>query len=206
MNARCLRHSSPAAGLAALALAGLALAALALAALALAACGGGSKPPAATIAHSSKDNGAQDAYRFSACMRTHGVTGFQDPRVETHGNQLSVVIHVDPAITGSPDFKSAQKACMHLMPGATNGPSPGQQRAREQAFLAFAKCMREHGFPTFPDPTSQGQITPQMLSRAGIDLQQPAIKPAADACVPVTNGAITRADVDQAISSSHAAG
>ena len=59
--------------------------------------------------------------------------------------------------------------------------------------------MREHGFPKFPDPNSQGRLTPAMLSAAGIDLQQPAIKPAADACVSVTHGFVTKADINQAI-------
>ncbi len=195
MNTRRLRCSLPTVGLAA------------LTALSVAACGGGSKPPASTVSgHSAHDSGAQDAYRFSDCMRAHGVGNFQDPRVTTHGNQVSVMIRVDPAITGSPNFKSAQKACVHLLPGAINGPSPAHQRAREQAILAFAKCMRGRGFPNFPDPTTQGQLTPEMLSRAGINLQQPAIKPAAYACLPLTHGIITRADVDQAISGSHAPG
>lgn len=169
-------------------------------ALLIAACGGANKPPADTVSgHSSQDNGAQDAYRYSACMRTHGVTNFQDPHVSQSGNTIKVAIHVDPRITGSPNFKSAQTACAHLLPGAINGPSPAQQRAREQAILAFAKCMRRHGFPKFPDPTSQGQITPAMLSRSGINLQQPAIKPAAYACLPLAHGIISRADINQAI-------
>lgn len=167
--------------------------------LLVAACGGASRPPTATVSgHRQKDNGAQDAYRFSACMRTHGVTNFQDPHVHTSGNQVSVVVRVDPAITGSPDFRSAQRACAHLLPGPINGPSPAQ-RARARALLAFAGCMRQHGFPRFPDPTSQGRLTPAMLSSSGIDLRQPAIRPAAYACLPLTHGIITRADVNQAI-------
>jgi hypothetical protein len=166
----------------------------------VAACGGGAKQPANTASSHSQHNGARDAYRFSACMRTHGVTNFQDPRVRTTGNQIQVAIHVDPAITGSPNFKSAQRACSHLLPEGGNGPSPAQQRGRAEAILAFAKCMRHHGFPKFPDPTGQGQLTPAMLSQAGIDLHQPAIRPAAYACVEVTHGLLTRADINQAVS------
>ncbi|HWF55765.1 MAG TPA: hypothetical protein VG223_14100, partial [Solirubrobacteraceae bacterium] len=82
---------------------------LAAAALLIAACGGSKKPPT-TSAVGSHSSGTNAAYRFSACMRTHGVTNFQDPKVSTNGNQVKVAIHVDPAITGSPSFKSAQKA------------------------------------------------------------------------------------------------
>ncbi|MGH2862091.1 MAG: hypothetical protein ACRDLT_11400 [Solirubrobacteraceae bacterium] len=188
-----------------------ALAVAGLTAVLVAACGGGSKPPSPSVSgHSSKDNGAQEAYRigvrYSACMRTHGVTKFQDPRVHTQGNHVSVMIQVDPAITGSPAYKSAQKACGHLLPNAANGPSPARQRARTDAIVAFAKCMRQHGFPRFPDPTSQGQLTPEMLTKAGISLQQPAVKPAAYACLPLTHGILSRADVNQAIANPNGSG
>lgn len=62
------------------------------------------------------------------------------------------------------------------------------------AELAFARCIRGHGFPRFPDPTSAG-ITHELLASAGIDLHQPAVVRAADACVGVTHGLITRAGV-----------
>jgi hypothetical protein len=61
--------------------------------------------------------------------------------------------------------------------------------------LAFARCLRSHGFPDFPDPTSSGQLTHEMLATAGINLRQPALVPAADACVSVTHGLITKAAV-----------
>lgn len=167
----------------------------------VAACGGAKKPPSPSVTgHGSKNSAVASAYHYADCMRSHGVSSFQDPHVHQSGNSMSVGFRVDPQITGSPNFKSAQRACAHILPGLSNGPTPAQTRAREQAILAFASCMRHHGFPKFPDPTSQGRLTPTMLSKAGIDLQQPAIKPAADACVSVTHGIISRADVNQAIS------
>jgi hypothetical protein len=69
--------------------------------------------------------------------------------------------------------------------------------------LAFARCLRRHGLARFPDPNSQGQITRQMISAAGIDLHQPAVLSAAKACVGVTHGVITQADVDRAINGPH---
>ena len=61
--------------------------------------------------------------------------------------------------------------------------------------LAFARCMRSHGFPSFPDPSSSGQLTHEMLANAGINIHQPAVLQAADACVSVTHGFITKAAV-----------
>jgi hypothetical protein len=135
-------------------------------------------------------------------MRKHGVTNFPDPKVTVHGNQVSVMIGINPALTAAPQFKSAQRACQGLMAGAA-APSPQQLHAREQAFLAFARCMRSHGVPRFPDPTNQGQITPNMLSSAGVDLHAPQTLTAGLACASVTHGLITRADVARAVNGSH---
>jgi hypothetical protein len=179
----------------------------ALVAVLVAACGGSEKPPATgsgsngSAARSLKGVVA-DAYKQSACMRRHGVKSFPDPTVVTSAHQQMIGIHITPAITGSPSFKSAQKACAHLMPGPGNntvGPSAAQQRAHTEGLLAFAACMRTHGFKSFPDPDSQGNLTPAMLQRANIDLEQPAVKPAADACAAVSHGQITKADINQAI-------
>ncbi len=126
--------------------------------------------------------------------------------MSTNGNSIQIAVHVDPAITEAPAFKSAQRACAYILPNAGNGPTPAQVRAHTDAILAFARCMRQHGFPRFPDPDSQGRLTPAMLSAAGIDLQQPAIKPAAYACLPLTHGILTRADVNQAVANPNGSG
>lgn len=139
-------------------------------------------------------------------MRKHGVSAFQDPQVTSHGNSTSVTLHLDPAMTESPDFKTAQHACAHILPGLSVGPSVGSTRAHAAAMLAFARCMRAHGFPRFPDPNSQGQLTLTMIRQAGIDIEQPAIKPAAYRCAPLTHGLLTRADINQAIANPNSGG
>ncbi len=46
--------------------------------------------------------------------------------------------------------------------------------------LANARCMRNHGVPTFPDPTFSGNhIT---IGDGGVDPDSPAFKRAAAAC------------------------
>ena len=100
------------------------------------------------------------------------------------------------APTRSPAARSAETACRHLLPG---GGPPRQSAAHSQAqtvaALAFAHCLRSHGLPNFPDPTSSGQITHETLANAGINLHQPAVLQAADACVSVTHGVLTKAAV-----------
>jgi hypothetical protein len=179
-----------------------------LAAIAVSGCGGANTPPknSASVGGSSDKGPGAAAYKYADCMRQHGVSSFQDPHVSTSGNQVSVTMRVTPAITGSPDFKSAQKACVHILPIGNNGPSPAQEQAREQDILAFARCMRQHGFSRFPDPDSQGNLTPAMIEAAGINLKAPAVKPAADDCVSVTHGILTMAAVAQAIANPNGSG
>jgi hypothetical protein len=55
--------------------------------------------------------------------------------------------------------------------------------------------MRTHGIPNFPDPTSSGQVTHEMLTNAGINVHQPAVLQGVDACVSVIQGVLTRAAV-----------
>ena len=129
-------------------------------------------------------------------MRSHGVPSFPDPHVvvNTPGKQAIGIHPLPKSIASSPQFKAAQEACKGIMPAPENG-SPKQQTERERAratyMLAFAQCLRSHGVPGFPDPTAQGQLTPEMIHAAGVDLQAPSVLTAAQACVGVTHGAIT---------------
>jgi hypothetical protein len=86
---------------------------------------------------------------------------------------------------------------MQLLPTA---PSELQQTRRRFAdALAFANCMRARGFPSFPDPTSQGELHPQMVTAAGINLHQPKLLRAGLACVPVTHGLLTPGAIERAV-------
>ncbi len=48
-------------------------------------------------------------------------------------------------------------------------------RAGIAELLAFARCIRSQGFASFPDPTSSGGITHQMVAAVGINLHQPEV-------------------------------
>jgi hypothetical protein len=178
----------------------------ALTAVLLAACGGSNKLSGKSSSGSSPEAFVtSNADKYPACMRDHGVTNFPDPQV--NGNHLT--LQITPSIIASPAFKSAQKTCAYLLPagaGQTNGPSPAQQKARTEGLLAFAACIRKHGFARFPDPTSQGQLTLEMIRQAGIDLQQPALLQAGDVCVSASHGQITKGDVAQAVANPGASG
>lgn len=184
----------------------LSVAAAVVTAAAVAACGGSSSPPTSTTGQTTAASNApsknlgQAAFKFSACMRSHGVTNFPDPQVQQQRNRVSVIVDLPPGLKGAPAFRSAQKACNHYMPAPGPHPQSAAALAREkQAALAFARCVRDRGFPKFPDPTAQGQLTSQMVTNAGIDLHQPALLHAGLACVSVTHGLLTPADIRRAV-------
>jgi hypothetical protein len=107
-------------------------------ALVLAGCGSSGKPSASVS--------RQDAaLKFSQCMRAHGVSNFPDPS----GGQGAIAINPNEA--KSPAFQSAQQACRKLLP--TKGPPPHMTARELSRAFVFAKCMRAHGVPSFPDPT-----------------------------------------------------
>jgi len=139
-------------------------------------------------------------------MRQHGVPNFPDPVVSTQGNAHTIRMVAPKSIVGSPQAAAANKACAGILPMPSPAQIAQQQHAREQHLLAFAECMRQHGITDFPDPTSQGEITREMLASAGIDLQAPALRAAGLSCVPASGGELTRAAVIAATSANGGAG
>ena len=176
----------------------LSVAAAAVAATAvIAACGSNSHSSTHTTSSSGQLSQAQlqqDAFSFADCMRSHRVSNFPDPRTAPHA--IKSTMNPNSALPRSPAFQSAATACQHLLPGG-DLPTRDETHSRAQitALLTLARCLRTHGFPKFPDPTSTGQLTPESLANAGINVHQPAVLQAGDACVSVTHGMVTKADV-----------
>ncbi len=152
-------------------------------------CGGGSPTTAATTTPNA-------LVAYSECMRSHGVPNFPDP-INAEIPKDKVVA----AVIGNPRSPAAQRACRHLIP--ESGLGPGQTatptRTRLADALSFADCVRAHGFPSFPDPTNQGQLTPEMVTAAGINLHQPEVLRAGLACVPASHGLLTPGAIERAV-------
>jgi len=176
-------------------------------ALAVGGCGGGSSSPGVAHLSTSTSGGSpassgdssspessagtqQKIVAYGQCMRTHGVPSFPD---SGSGGSKEAVVRALKEVSNS-QAEAAQTACEHLQP---NGGEPSQAQIAQHLgdLLAFARCMRTHGLPNFPDPTSSGQVTHEMLAKAGVNMHQPAVLQAADACVSVTHGALTKAAV-----------
>jgi hypothetical protein len=149
-------------------------------ALLAAGCGSGSSPPTSSASHDAATTDlAGEAVAFADCMRSHGLSSYPDPRVSQSAGHGSVTISPGGLDPNSPAFKSAGRACGHLLPGigSPSGASP-QERAQD---LRFASCMRAHGIPSFPDPDRDGAFT----LPSGVDQQAPQFQRATKACANV---------------------
>jgi hypothetical protein len=118
-------------------------------------------------------------------MRSHGVPNFPDPS-PGGGLQIAPGSGVNPE---APSFQAAKRACARFLPNG--GAPPATSESQRLAALAFAKCMRTHGQPGFPDPA----LTPPtgaarvLVLRGmvfaigpGTDPESPAFRHAASAC------------------------
>jgi hypothetical protein len=162
------------------------VAALAGVALLCAACGGGSAPTTAPPGSPGGSNSADTGVAFSQCMRAHGVPNFPDPNPSTPWKPFSgpylQQAGVDP---GSPQFQPASRACQHLMPQVSMTAAERQQ-VLSQA-LRYAACMRAHGVPDFPDPSTSS--TGGVSFNLGPNLvNTPQFGSAAQACRSVDPG------------------
>lgn len=152
---------------------------VACAALSLAAAIAGCGSSGASHAGGSRDYAS--FLRFANCMRSHGVPAFPDP-----GAGGARIINIGPgnAINpASPAFQSAMATCKKILPGG--GPKAVQPTESQKLHaLKFARCMRAHGVPNFPDPNFG---TGPAQAPAPPDLTSPAGKRAIKACGGVGN-------------------
>lgn len=170
--------------------------------LVAAACGGGGTP-AAGVASVGKSTATTDppaagggggtgggsksskyaaALAYSQCMRSHGIANFPDPSadggIEIQGGPNSS----SGPNPGSAAFKAADQACRHLLPNGGQPTAAQKQQFLSQA-LKFSQCMRSHGFPNFPDPsTTGGGVSLKITPSSGIKPSSPQFRAAQKAC------------------------
>jgi hypothetical protein len=180
-------------------------------------CGGSKAPPVANVAATTtttasaagsptRTGGAADAgppvsktqlqqstLKYSECMRANGVPNFPDPSAGG-GFEFQAGSGIDPS---SSAFQAAQTKCRKLLPGG-GPPAPGETSHPAPGVLAqfvkIAACMREHGVPSFPDPSTTVPAMPAgggeisdiegviFLFPASMNTQSPAFTRAAAAC------------------------
>jgi hypothetical protein len=181
---------------------------IAMAALALMAAACSGSPSSAGSGGSTSAGGSArspSAVAYSQCMRSHGVPNFPDPPSsggvpKASSQQLGV---------SSSQLRVAQTACQDLYPnsggsgGALTKDSLGQceetgdcpQALVEQAMTAlrtYARCMRSHGVPNWPDPTidSEGRPGVNLVPITGTNWNSPQISNKMQECYHVMPGGV----------------
>jgi hypothetical protein len=146
---------------------------LALAVLA-AGCGGSNRPG---TTGSSAETAMTQALAYTRCMRSHRIGDFPDPTTPAGGG-VAFQINAGPGSdlnANNPAFKAANQACRTLLPGGQQPATPPSPKIAAE--VRWARCMRSHGVPSFPDPNSQGA-----LDSAKLDNSSPAFQTATRAC------------------------
>lgn len=142
-----------------------------------AACAHSAKNPAGGGSASSGNSDARaQALAYARCMRSHGISDFPDP--DGSGGGVGFTLHGGPNSDlnhNNPRYQAADQACRSLLPGGGTAPHQSPQEIAKEARLA--SCMRSHGFPSFPDPNSQGAF-----NLSGIDRNAPAFQSALKTC------------------------
>jgi hypothetical protein len=113
------------------------------------------------------------ALAFSACMRSHGVPTFPDP------DSSGALPKVGPQQLGvsSSQFEAALNACASLLQ-----PSDAQVLQTLSGMRDFARCMRSHGVPDWPDPTTDSSGQPVFDLRGRIAPNTPQIDAKSSKC------------------------
>jgi hypothetical protein len=148
--------------------------------LLVSACGGssGSSLASTTSAGSAR---LAAALAFSRCMRTQGVSNFPDP--EAQGQFPPFQTGVSKQISAAADA-----TCNHLLSHGGADRTPQDRREKLAFALQVARCLRSHGFPSFPDPTVSSGGTSQALP-TGIDSNSAQFQSAQTACEKNARGA-----------------
>jgi hypothetical protein len=136
-------------------------------------------------------------------MRSHGVPDFPDP---PSGGEVPKASTQQLGVSSS-QLQAAQTACRDLYP--SNGGSAGLLtkdslgqceetgdcpqalvQAAMTALRIYARCMRSHGVPNWPDPTidSEGRPGVNLLHVQGFDPNSPQTSNIMQACYHVMPG------------------
>jgi hypothetical protein len=160
------------------------LAALATALLVVTGCGGDDAVSESDGSGGSSAASASSdpAVKYSECMRENGVPEFPDPENGRTVLRTGPDSGIDP---NSPEFQQAQEACQEFAPSGEQ--AAGSNPDMQAQVLEYAKCMRQNGVPSFPDPQFSGGGV-QMQLPQGVSQDSPQFQKAQRACQDVLSG------------------
>ena len=119
--------------------------------MAVSACGAAGRAGGPATPTGTNSREAALLHEYVECVRAHGVPDFPDGSFDSHG-----VVSFPDSAPRVPD--SAVNACQvffgQLPPQPASSPPVPQPLFQE--LLSFARCMRGHGVPDWPDPAPDG--------------------------------------------------
>ncbi|MCL2395375.1 MAG: hypothetical protein FWC87_11895 [Acidimicrobiaceae bacterium] len=122
--------------------------------------------------------------QLAQCMRSHGVPNFPDPG--TTGGLIQAIARAG-IDANSPSYHAALQACRQYT--GVGNMTPAQRAADNAKGVEFSQCMRSHGVPNFPDPTTGPTGAPAInLGPEHIDPSSPAFQAANQACERMVPG------------------
>jgi hypothetical protein len=143
-------------------------------ALGLVACGGPATPAA-----SAHDQAVPVWRAFVQCARGHGAAELPDPEVDDQGRAT----FPDDALAQVPDpaHRRIMDTCSPILERlpASAAQKKAPTAAQIRALTEFARCMRAHGIPDWPDPRSDAAFA---LPTRLINQPKNAIQPQLRAC------------------------
>jgi hypothetical protein len=125
----------------------------------------------------------QQALAYSHCMRAHGVLKFPDP----NSSGAIPKVGLQQLDVSSIVFQAAQTACQRLLPNSGES-SQAWDQLTLNTLWKFARCVRAHGVPNWPDPLAEsdpGQPGTPGFPRnfpPGVDTNSPVVKNAINKC------------------------
>jgi hypothetical protein len=94
------------------------------------------------------------------CLRDHGIPNFPDPVLDTRGQpqiDQQLLNSLPASVT-----QAAEQACRAQIDAAQQSADAQRPPATPQELAQatrFAQCMRQHGWPNFPDPDAHGSFS-----------------------------------------------
>jgi hypothetical protein len=120
----------------------------------LAGCSASGGSAGATTTTSGQQAAAAVWRELVRCARANGMPNLPDPQIDSNGRASFP--------NGTPNATaSVRRACQSIydrLPPSARDEEETRPPADMQALLRYARCMREHGVPDFPDPDAEGNF------------------------------------------------